>query len=112
MICALAKAACDWRLRSCYIQQPDLENPWWKSRERSCGEHELVRIYGAFGLLVIDKRLLGKTVIEFRSMPLEMMELRRGTASIVICTKFKKKRISTGARGSAPVPKRDNGGAV
>lgn len=112
LICTLAKAVCDRRLRSCYIRQPDLENPCWKCRERPCDEYELVRKNGAFGLLVVDEWLLDKTDLEFSSMLMGLMDLRCGTASILICTKFKKKRRSSGAQGSAPVPRRNNSGAV
>lgn len=44
-----------------------------------------------FGLLVVDVRLLDKPGTEFRSMLLELMELRYGTASTEFCTQFKKK---------------------
>lgn len=91
LACALAKAACARRVRSCYIRQPDLEDLWRESRERAGGERKLVRKYGAFGLLVVDEWLLDKPNTEFRSMLLELMELRYGTASTVFCTQFKKK---------------------
>lgn len=55
------------------------------------GERKLVRKYGAFGLLVVDEWLLDKPDTEFRSMLLELIELRYGTASTVFCTQFKKK---------------------
>lgn len=76
---------------TCYIRQPDLEDLWRESRDRSGGERELVRKYGAFGLLVIDEWLLDRPDAEFRSMLLELLELRYGTASTVFCTQFKKK---------------------
>ena len=91
LACALAKAACARRVRSCYIRQPDLEDLWRESRDRPGGERKLVRKYGAFGLLVIDEWLLDRPDTEFRSMLLELMELRYGTASTVFCTQFKKK---------------------
>lgn len=53
--------------------------------------HELVRKYRVFGPLVVDERLLDKTDTEFRSMPLELMEPRYGTASAGFCVQFKKK---------------------
>lgn len=58
LACALAKAACARRVRSCYVRQPDLEDLWRESRDRPGGERKLVRKYGAFGLLVIDEWLL------------------------------------------------------
>ena len=61
-------------------------------RERGPGgERKLVREHGAFGLLVINEWLLDKPDTEFRSMLLELMEPRYGTASTVFCTQFKKK---------------------
>lgn len=91
LACALAKAACARRVRSCYVRQPDLEDLWRESRDRPGGERKLVRKYGAFGLLVIEEWLLDRPDTEFRSMLLELMELRYGTASTVFCTQFKKK---------------------
>jgi len=78
-------------VRSCYVRQPDLEDLWRERRDRPGGERKLVRKYGAFGLLVIDEWLLDRPDTEFRSMLLELMELRYGTASTVFCTQFKKK---------------------
>ena len=75
LACALAKAACARRVRSCYVRQPDLEDLWRESRDRPGGEHKLV----------------DRPDTEFRSMLLELMELRYGTASTVFCTQFKKK---------------------
>lgn len=105
LACALAKAACARRVRSCYVRQPDLEDLWRESRDRPGGERKLVRKYGAFGLLVIDEWLLDRPDTEFRSMLLELMELRYGTASTVFCTQFKKKdwhpRLSGGVHADA-----------
>lgn len=42
-------------------------------------------------LLVVDELLLDKSDAEPRSMPLELMESRRGTPSAVFCILFKKK---------------------
>ena len=71
------------------VRQPDLEDLWRESRDRPGGERKLVRKYGAFGLLVVDEWLLDRPDTEFRSMLLELMELRYGTASTVFCTQFK-----------------------
>ena len=105
LACALAKAACARRVRSCYVRQPDLEDLWRESRDRPGGERKLVRKYGAFGLLVIDEWLLDRPDTEFRSMLLELMELRYGTASTVFCTQFKKKdwhpRLGSGVHADA-----------
>lgn len=72
-------------MRSCYIRQPDLEDLWRESRERPDDERKLVRKRGAFGLLVVNERLLEKPDTEFRSMLLQLMELRRKTVSTVLC---------------------------
>ena len=105
LACALAKAACARRVRSCYVRQPDLEDLWRESRDRPGGERKLVRKYGAFGLLVIDEWLLDRPDTEFRSMLLELMELRYSTASTVFCTQFKKKdwhpRLGSGVHADA-----------
>lgn len=89
--CALAKAACAKRIRTCYIRQPDLEDLWRESRDRPGGERKLLRKYGAFGLLVIDEWLLERPDELFRGMLLELFELRYGRASTVLCTQFRKK---------------------
>lgn len=91
LACALAKAACAKRIRSCYVRQPDLEDLWRESRERPGAERKLVRKYGAYGLLVIDEWLLERPDELFRGMLLELMELRYGTGSTVFCTQFRKK---------------------
>lgn len=92
-------------MRSCYIRQPDLEDLWRESRKRPGGERKLVHDYGAFGLLVDDEWLLDKPDTEFRSMLLELMELRCGAVSTVFCTQFKKKdwqpRLSGGVNAGA-----------
>lgn len=62
---ALAKATCARRVRSCHIRQPDLDDLWRGSRERPSGERELVRKYGAFGLLVVDEWPPDKPDTEF-----------------------------------------------
>lgn len=82
--CALAKAACAKRIRTCYIRQPDLEDLWRESRDRPGGERKLLRKYGAFGLLVIDEWLLERPDELFRGMLLELFELRYGRASTVL----------------------------
>ena len=91
LACALAKAACAKRIRSCCVRQPDLEDLWLESRERVGGERKLVRKYGAYGLLVVDEWLLERPDELFRGMLLELMELRYGTASTVFRARFRKK---------------------
>lgn len=91
LACALAKAACAKRIRSCYIRQPDLEELWRESREKPAGERKLIKKYGSYGLLVVDEWLLHKPDELFRNILLELMELRYGSTSTVFCTQFKKK---------------------
>lgn len=45
LACALAKAACQRRMRACYIRCPDLEEAWREARERTGGERKLTRKY-------------------------------------------------------------------
>lgn len=79
----------------------------WGRLIRPGVERRLVRKYGAFGLLVVDEWLLDKPDTEFRSMLLELIELRCGTASTVFCTQFKKKdwhpRLGGGVHADAIV---------
>jgi len=79
----------------------------WGRLIRPGVERKLVRKYGAFGLLVVDEWLLDKPDTEFRSMLLELIELRCGTASTVFCTQFKKKdwhpRLGGGVHADAIV---------
>lgn len=90
LACALAKAACAKRIRAAYVRQPDLEDLWRQSRERTGAERKPIRKYGSFGLLVLDEWLLERPDEMFRGMLLELMELRYGSASTVLCTQFKK----------------------
>lgn len=91
LACALAKAACSQRIRTCYIRQPDLEDLWLEARERPGQERKFVRKFGSFSLLVIDEWLLDKPNELFRSMLLELMEMRYGSTSTIFCTQYKKK---------------------
>lgn len=56
---------------------------------------------------MVDEWLLDKPDTEFRSMLLELIELRCGTASTVFCTQFKKKdwhpRLGGGVHSDAIV---------
>lgn len=85
------KARKVWRVRLCYIRHPDLEDLRRKIRERPGGERKLVRKFGVSGLLMVNERLLDRPNTELRSMLLELMELRYGTASTVCCTQHNKK---------------------
>ena len=66
LACALAKAACQRRMRACYIRCPDLEEAWREARERTGGERKLTRKYAAFQVLVLDEWLLDRPGELFR----------------------------------------------
>ena len=107
LACALAKAACAKRIRSCYVRQPDLEDLWRESRERPGGERKLVRKYGAYGLLVIDEWLFERPDELFRGMLLELMELRYGTARRSSARSSGRRTGTPGsAAASTPTPSR------
>lgn len=91
LACALTKAACQRRMRACYVRCPDLEEAWRSSRDRPGGERKLVRKYAAFQLLALDEWLLDPPEERFRGFLLELMEARYGSASTVFCTQFRQK---------------------
>ncbi len=91
LACALAKAACQRRMRACYVRAPDLEDLWRESRERPGGERKLVRKYAAYQVLVLDEWLLDRPGELFRGSLLELAEARYGSRSTVLCTQFRKR---------------------
>lgn len=91
LACALAKAACQRRMRAHYARCPDLEDLWRESRERPGGERKLTRKYAAFQVLVLDEWLLDKPDELFRGFLLELMEARYGSCSTVFCAQFRQK---------------------
>src|SRR5699024_10946888 len=56
--CALAKQACQHRIRADYIRMPDLEEAWEVAKDKPLGTTIFLRKYAAFTLLVIDEWLL------------------------------------------------------
>ncbi|MGP9601945.1 ATP-binding protein, partial [Brachybacterium sp. AOP42-E1-35] len=56
--CALAKQACQHRIRAHYIRMPDLEEAWALAKDKSQGQAKFLRKYSTFSLLVIDEWLL------------------------------------------------------
>ncbi len=64
LACALAKAACQRRMRACYIRCPDLEEAWREARERTGGERKLTRKYAAFQVLVLDECVLRQVFVD------------------------------------------------
>lgn len=66
--CALAKQACQHRIRAHYIRMPDLEEAWALAKDKSQGQTKFLRKYSTFSLLVIDEWLLDHPDEGMRSM--------------------------------------------
>ena len=99
LACALAKAACQRRMRACHIRRPGLEGAWREARERTGGERKLTRKYAAFQALVLDEWPLDRPGEPFRGFPLELMEARYGSCPTVLCTQFRQKDRHAGLGG-------------
>ena len=99
LACAIAKAACQRRMRACYIRCPDLEELWREARERPGGERKITRKHAASRALALDEWLLDRPDEPFRGFPLEPMEARCGTASTVFCAQFRQKDRHAGLGG-------------
>ena len=52
--CAVAKQACQHRIRAHYVRMPDLEEAWALARDKPLGTTKFLKKYAAFSLLVID----------------------------------------------------------
>ena len=89
--CALAKQACQHRIRAHYIRMPDLEEAWALARDKPQGQTKFLNKYAAFSVLVIDEWLLDHPDESMRSMLLELLERRYDTASTLLCTQYAKK---------------------
>ncbi|WP_182357226.1 ATP-binding protein [Tomitella gaofuii] len=89
--CALAKQACQHRLRAHYIRMPDLEEAWVLAKDKPQGQTKFLRKYSAFALLVIDEWLLDHPDEAMRSMLLELLERRYDPGGAVFCTQYAKK---------------------
>lgn len=89
--CALAKQACQHRIRAHYIRMPDLEEAWTLAKDKPQGQTKFLRKYSTFSLLVIDEWLLDHPDEGMRSMLLELLERRYDTGSTVFCTQYAKK---------------------
>ncbi|MGO1791730.1 MAG: ATP-binding protein [Micrococcaceae bacterium] len=89
--CALAKQACQHRIRAHYIRMPDLEEAWALAKDKPQGQTKFLRKYSTFSLLVIDEWLLDHPDEAMRSMLLELLERRYDTGSTVFCTQYAKK---------------------
>ena len=99
LACALAKEACKRRMRTCYIRIPDLEEEWRASKLRPGASRKLIRKYGSFQVLVLDEWLLDKPDDDFRSMIMELMELRSDGKTTIFCTQYQKKDWHSRLRG-------------
>ncbi|MGL5247331.1 MAG: ATP-binding protein, partial [Brooklawnia sp.] len=103
--CALAKQACQHRIRAHYIRMPDLEEAWALARDKPQGQTKFLNKYAAFSVLVIDEWLLDHPDESMRSMLLELLERRYDTASTVFCTQYAKKdwhqRLGSGVHADA-----------
>ncbi len=103
--CALAKQACQHRIRANYIRMPDLEEAWALARDKPLGATKFLKKYAAFTLLVIDEWLLDHPDDQMRHMLLELLERRYDTTSTVFCTQYAKKdwhqRLGSGVHADA-----------
>lgn len=90
LACALAKEACKRRMRTCCSRIPDLEEEWRAAKMRPGAPKKLIGKYGSFQVLVLDEWLLDKPDDDFRSMIMELMELRRDGKSTIFCTQHQK----------------------
>lgn len=103
--CALAKQACQHRIRAHYIRMPDLEEAWAMVKDKPQGTTKFLRKYAAFTLLVIDEWLLDHPDESMRSMLLELLERRYDATSTVFCTQYAKKdwhqRLGSGVHADA-----------
>ncbi|WP_241727242.1 ATP-binding protein, partial [Dietzia sp. SLG310A2-38A2] len=103
--CALAKQACQHRIRAHYIRMPDLEEAWALAKDRPQGQMKFLKKYAAFSLLVIDEWLLDHPDDAMRSMLLELLERRYDTGSTVFCSQYAKKdwhqRLGSGVHADA-----------
>lgn len=103
--CALAKQACQHRIRAHYIRMPDLAEAWALARDKPLGTTKFLRKYAAFTLLVIDEWLLDHPDESIRSMLLELLERRYGHTSTVFCTQYAQshwhQRLGSGVHADA-----------
>jgi len=97
--CALAKEACKQRIRTYYIRIPDLEEQWRVSRLTTGASQKLISKFGRYDVLVLDEWLLDKPDDDFRSMLMELSELRCDGKSTIFCTQYHKKDWHARLRG-------------
>jgi DNA replication protein DnaC len=102
---AIAKRACEHRIRAHYVRMPDLEEAWVAAQDSPGGSGKFLRKYAAFTLLVVDEWLLDRPTESMRGMLLELMERRYGETSTVFCTQYSQKdwhqRLGSGVHADA-----------
>lgn len=86
--CAIAKRACEHRIRTHYVRMPALEEAWVAAQDTPGGSGKFLRKYAAFTILVVDEWLLDRPTESMRGMLLELMEHRSGATSTVFCTQY------------------------
>ena len=64
--CAIARRACEHRIRAHYVRMPDLEEAWVAAQDSPGGSGKFLRKYAAFTLLVIDEWLLDRPTESMR----------------------------------------------
>ena len=89
--CAIAKRACEHRIRAHYVRMPDLEETWVAAQDTTGAAAKFLRKYASFTLLVIDEWLLDRPTESMRGMLLELMERHYGGSSTVFCTQYQQK---------------------
>jgi len=103
--CAIAKRACEHRIRTHYVRMPDLEEAWIAAQDTPGGAGKFLRKYAAFTLLVINEWLLDRPTESMRGMLLELMERSYGETSTVFCTQYQQKgwhqRLGVGVHADA-----------
>ena len=103
--CALAKQACQHRIRAHYIRMPDLEEAWAQAKDKPSGAAKFLRKYASFTMLVIDEWLLDKPSEPIQRMLLELLERRYDATSTVFCTQYPQKdwhqRLVSGVHADA-----------
>lgn len=89
--CAIAKRACEHRIRAHYVRMPDLEEAWLAAQDTPGGSGKILRKYAAFTILVVDEWLLDRPTESVRGMLLELMERRYGATSTECHPQYSKK---------------------
>jgi hypothetical protein len=97
--CAIAKRACEHRIRAHYVRMPELEEAWVAAQDATGGSGKFLGKYTAFTLLVIDEWLLDRPTESMRTTLLQLMERRYGETSTVFRTSTRRR---PGTSGLAP----------